>query len=457
MDLEKFLIPVLRQVAKRDVFQRPLDRLLAPYNPFGSRRFADPYPIYERARAVGPLFYHRPLRVWVSTGYAECEAILRGPVSVDRSELMSSITPYRKMSPRSLDLLAATMLMVDPPDHTRLRKLVNRAFTPRAVTALAPRVEQIAAGLLDDLRPGASVDVMEAFANRLPIYAIGEMVGVPRSERARLKAISDVVAQFIDPINGFDPVAMDRSIGDFEDLLVELIEARQREPQDDLLSALLAAEEDGDRLDRRELISMVMLLMIAGHETTSSLIGNALVAFDRNPGARDLLLERPEMVDNAIEELIRYDSPVQVTDRFMTEPIDVAGHTLSTGDGVIVLLGAANRDPRRYQAPDELRLDRPDPRPLSFGHGIHHCLGAALARLEASVAIPAFVRAHPGYRVQSGAVAWKRSTTLRGPSRLPLDLGRGRPVDRSGPTAGVADPAARSDTVDPAPRVSARS
>lgn len=426
MKIEQVAIPILRQVTKRPRLQPAMNRYFSPLNPFDPQRYVDPYPLYDNARRVGGhLFNHHRARAWIATGFAECEAVLRGPVSVDRSADMASINPYTKMDPELNNLFNDTMLMTDPPDHARLRTLVNRAFTPRAVAALEPQIEKITDELIEALTLESKVGTVEAmacFADRIPIYAIADMIGLPQGERERLKSISDVAAQFIDPITGFDPVEMTTQLRDFQVLIDDLITDRERQPQDDLLSALVAAGEDGDRLDRQELISMVLLLMVAGHETTSGLIGTSLVNLYRYPDARRHLLDEPAIADNMVEEMLRFDSPVQATDRIALESFDVAGHHIKAGDGLIVLMGAANRDPRRYDQPDELLLDRVDPRPLSFGHGIHHCLGAALARLEARVAIPRFVEAFPNYEVLDDQIAWKRSVTLRGPTKLPIRL-----------------------------------
>ncbi len=215
---------------------------------------------------------------------------------------------------------------------------------------------------------------------------------------------------------------MEMAVRDFRALLDRQIADHVEHPRDDMLSRLLEAEEDGDRLSRDELESMIALLMVAGHETTAGLLGNSLLALHRNPTAKDQLIEEPAIAENAVEELLRYDSPVQGTDRVATADIELAGHRIRGGTMMGVFLGAANRDPRRYDRPDQLILDRPQPRPLSFGHGIHHCLGAALARLEARIALPLFLQTYPDYRVDEDRLEWKRSITLRGPSHLPVRL-----------------------------------
>lgn len=402
---------------------RAADRVLKPWNPFSPRRYADPYPLYEQVRAHGPMSWQWTIQGWNVVGYEECEEALRSThVSVDRTEVMDVIAPYTKTDTETVGMFTRTMLMTDPPDHGRLRSLVNRAFTPRAVAALEPSIEKITLDLLHEIGDQRHVDVQKAFCDRVPIFAISDMLGIPRDERERLKLISDEIVKFIDPISGFDPYDMEAAVRDFRSLLGDLITEREAQPQDDMLSRLLAAEEDGDRLSRPELESMVALLLVAGHETTAGLLGNSLLALQHHPDAKAQLLEEPDIVDNAVEELIRYDSPVQGTDRIATTDFELAGNAVKAGQMLGIFLGAANRDPRRYDRPDALQLDRPQPRPLSFGHGIHHCLGAALARLEAKVALPMFLQAFPDYRIDEGRLEWKRSITLRGPSELPVTL-----------------------------------
>ena len=422
MSVESAVFGLLRTLAKRAWAVRVMDRALKPFNPFSTTRSEKPYPLYEQIHAHGYVTHAKVLRSWIVSGYDECEQVLRAPTSVDRSAMMSALKPYNQLKPASLELFTQTMLLRDPPVHTRLRRIVNRAFTPRAVAGLEPSIEKITRDLLHDLDAERHADVQEAFCDQLPIFAISDMLGLPRSEWDRFKRISDTFVQFVDPINPFDPVEMERTIAEFRTIIDGLVDDRRRQPQDDMLTRLIEAEDEGDRLDHGELVSMVALLMVAGHETTSGLLGNALIAFDRFPDQAELLRAQPELADNAIEELLRYDSPVQNTDRFPLDAVQVGGHEIPKNASIFVILGAANRDERRYDAPHELRIDRTDPRALSFGHGIHHCLGAALARLEATVALPLFLETFPGYTVDHEQMQWKRSITTRGPKHLPMAL-----------------------------------
>lgn len=420
---EQVVFPVLRAVVNQDWSARLADKVLRPWNPFSPDRYIDPYPLYEKVRAAGPVNYQASFRTWNVAGYDECEALLRAPTtSVNRSELLNLVSPYKKLQPSTLGLFTSTMLLIDPPDHGRLRSLVSRAFTPRRMAKLEPQVEKITRSLLHEIGEQSTTDAMETFANRLPVNVISAMLGLPETQWEALGRISDVLAKFVDPITGFTIAEMEATVGEFRGLLRALIDQRLEQPQDDMLSDLLAAEDDGDQLSRSELESMAALLMVAGHETTAGLIGNSLVALDRHRTARSQLLEEPEIAANAVEELLRFDTPVQGTDRAATADFELGGHTVKEGHMAVALLGAANRDPRRYERPNELILDRKDPRPLSFGNGAHYCLGAALARLEARVALPLFLQEFPDYRVDEDRLTWKRSVTLRGPSQLPLRL-----------------------------------
>lgn len=267
MKVEQIIFPILRAAANCDWAMRATDRVLKPWNPFSSQRHVDPYPLYEMVRAAGPAVYQRSLRMWSIAGYEEAEAILRSTdLSVDRTDLISSISPYTKLSDATVEMFSSTVLMIDPPEHTRLRKLVSRAFTPRAVERLEPGIEKITLDLLHELEGHRRTEAMDAFADSLPIFAISDMLGLPRSQWDRFKAISDEMVKFIDPITGFDAATMEAAVRDFTTLLAALIAARRDQPQDDMLTCLLEVEEDGDRLSRDELISMVALLMVAGHE-----------------------------------------------------------------------------------------------------------------------------------------------------------------------------------------------
>jgi cytochrome P450 len=343
-------------------------------------QWEDPYPAYRELRSRAPL-------VWVPAGdevialrWADCERVLRDPtfssnVRHRRLELVDIKTPV------SLDL--PILLFMDPPDHTRLRRLVSRAFTPRTVEQLRPHVAELVDGMLAEVDPAAGFELIETVAYPLPVTVICELLGVPVSDQHLFGPWSSDASRMLD--GDLDEATLNAGIAAVMQIvgyLNELFAERRAQPSDDLVSALLAVEEEGDRLTETELLSIVLLLFVAGHETTMNLIGNGTVALLRSPVQWRALRDDPSLVPNAVEELLRFDGPVHVTQRFATVRSTVGEVDLEPGQGVICHLAAANRDPARWERPDELDVARADVQSLTFSHGIHYCLGAALARLE---------------------------------------------------------------------------
>jgi cytochrome P450 len=318
------------------------------------------------------------------------------------------------------------MLNVDPPDHTRLRRLVSRAFTPSRVAALEPAVRAIAGNLLDELDdagPGATVDLIEGYAYPLPFRVIGELLGIPAADRPRLHAWFGVL---LTGWAGDPPAEAVRASDGIVACLRELVEDKRRHPADDLVSVLVAAEDDA--LSTQELLSSLFQLIVAGHDTTASLIGNGVVALLDHPGQLRALLADPGRLPGAVDELIRFTAPVpHATFRVTAEPVTLDGVQIPAHEQVLVCLGSANRDPDRFPAPDVLDIGRDDGPNLGFGHGIHYCLGAPLARLEARVAFEELLGRHPGLRlaVDRDALAWAHGDglVLRGLVSLPIVLG----------------------------------
>jgi cytochrome P450 len=316
-----------------------------------------------------------------------------------------------------------SLLMLDPPDHTRLRGLVNRAFTPRVVEQLRPRIQQIVDELLDVAAAGGEMDLVRDLAYPLPVTVIAELLGVPAEDRDRLKRWSDELTVVIDPIGSGRSV--ESAAGAYAELSAyfeAVFEDRRLRPRDDLVSALVAAEQEGERLRGAELLALCALILGAGHETTTNLIGNAVLALLRHPGERKRLQDDPSLMESAVEEFLRYDSPVQATDRVASEDCEIGGQRIEAGRFVAVLIGAANRDPARFPEPDRLELGRADNRHLSFGQGVHYCLGAGLARVEAEIAIGSLLRRFPDVSGSADPPGYVPSLTLRGPTALPLSL-----------------------------------
>jgi len=396
------------------------------YNPYLPGVRADPYPHYAELRREAPVHWS-PAGFWVVARYRDGTAIL-----TDRSFAMTEPREWGNANTfeyegaafeRVIASLSRMMLFKNPPDHTRLRGLVSKAFTARAVEGLRGRVREIVDELLSAVRESGRMDLIADLAYPLPAMVIAEMLGVPAEDRSRFRSWSRDLAPTIDPM--ILPDQLERAaaaIGEFTDYLVHLVAARRAEPRADLLSALIAAEERGDKLSQDELVSNAMLLLNAGHETTTNLIGNGTLALLRHPRELEGLRRDPGLLPGAIEELLRYDSPVQMTGRSARTERVVGDATIEPGQQVVVLVGSANHDSERFADPDRLDVRRGDAEHLSFGGGSHYCLGASLARLEGQVAIGAIVSELPKLRLATGEPEWRETLTLRGLKSLPVEF-----------------------------------
>jgi cytochrome P450 len=398
------------------------------FDPFAPGFTDDPYPQYAVMRAQAPVYQH-PFGFWLLTGYHEVSWLLRAGLSVEDDNVAADSllrqmreAMYGDEAPRAS---ARSMLDRDPPDHTRLRRLVSKAFTPRAIQALRPRITELVDGMLGAMAERRRVDLVDALAFPLPFAVIAEMLGTPPADHERIRQLSGTVVRSLEPVADPDLIAQIVAADDeLTQIAGEMIAWKRANPADDLLTALIHAEDDGDALDDEELVAQTLLLYIAGHETTVNLIAGGTLALLRHPGQLALLREDPALVGNAVEELLRYDSPVQASRRITLEPVTVAGTTIPAGAFVMASLGSANRD-ERFWGPDaaELNLRRENARQhVSFGAGPHHCLGASLARLEASIAFERLVTRFPGLALD-GDVVWNGRINLRGPAHLPVSAG----------------------------------
>ena len=389
------------------------------YNPLSARAIQDPYPTYARLRARSPVHRSRLLEAWVFTHYADVEAILRD------YKRFSNMPSSRRVSKRRRDFAPPradwTMLFLDPPEHTRLRALVNQAFTPRAVDALEPHIRTIMGELLDAIDNPAGFDLMAAVANPLPVIVIAEMLGVPPEDRARFKHWSDARARLLEPTITAPERARAVAAGESLDAyFMPIIGARRRESRDDIVSALAQAEEEGDSLTEREMLLMLRLLLIAGNETTTNLIGNGMLALLRHPEQLALLREDPSRIPAAVEELLRFDTPVQLDVRGVLEDCEMHGVELRRGDGAILAIGAANRDPAVFDDPERLDVERSKGSNISFGRGVHHCIGAPLARLEGRIALEMLLERYSSMKLLTKSPAFRRGIVLRGLESLPV-------------------------------------
>ncbi|MGI9615642.1 MAG: cytochrome P450 [Acidimicrobiales bacterium] len=413
MNPDKVVLPTVRWIGQHPKVSHALFRF-AKYNPFDPRRQSWPYPVYDEMSRGKPIVYSRVFKDWTVFGYDEVLDVLRSP-DVSTAGVVArlrNLAPYDKMSAPAMDNFARWLPFVDPPDHTRLRSAVARTFTPKRIAEHQPRVKAIVDQLLVDLTDDPEPDVIGDFASPLPVYVIADIVGLPHEQFDWLHRTSTEIAGLLEIMQPFDPDSMSNRFAELHHTFSDLIAARRREPRDDLITAL-ATDPDSDVNDD-DIIALIVVLMFAGHETTTGLIGTTLLALSKHPDQRTRLREHPELIDNAIEEFLRYDPPAQTAVRTTTGPVRAGDTTIPPGANVALMIGAANRDRRRWPDADDLRIDRPNPKPISFGHGIHHCLGAALTRLEMRIAIPAFLHAFGDYTIDEDSITWKQSNTLRG-------------------------------------------
>jgi len=392
------------------------------FNPMSPDVIANPYPHYHRLRTLDPV-HRSPMGFFVASRHADVSFVMR-----DKrfgKDFVGRMT--RRFGPQVLDepvyrSMSHWMLQMDPPDHTRLRGLVVKAFTARRVEDMRPRIQEIVDQTLDRVEPRGQMDLIADFALRLPVTVICDMLGIPEEDHEMIFSGARGGGRLLDPV----PLTRAEIDQANDDNLATaayfhgLFELRRRQPGDDLTTQLVQAEEEGRKLTNEELTANVILLFGAGHETTVNLIGNGLLALHRSPDQLRLLKENPTLIANAIEELLRYDSSVQMTGRTALEDVSVGGLDVAKGEAVLCLLGAANRDPAAYPDPDRLDITRSSIRPMSFGGGIHFCLGAQLARIEGEIAVATLLRRLPNLKLDDVEhPSWRQTFVLRGLNALP--------------------------------------
>src|ERR687897_43345 len=390
---------------------------------------ADPYPTYARLRSSAPV--HRATLpdgrgVWLITRYEDVLAVLKDERFV--KNWRSALTPEQRAEiptiPEVMKPLSQNMLDTDPPDHERLRALVSRAFTPRLVERMRPRVQAIADGLLNAVQERGEMDLIDDYAFPLPITVIAELLGVPAEDRNSFREWSDAAVSGNSTTEYLEEVLVPHMEA-FSDYLRRMFEEKRMNPKDDLISALVRAEEAGERLSEDELLGMVFLLLIAGHETTVNLIGNGMLTLLQHPAQLEKLKNEPALIKGAVEELLRYDGPVETsTERFAREDVAIGGAGVPKGGVGKVVPGSAGHHPQRFTAPDALDITRAHNRHLAFGKGIHFCLGAPLARMEGQIAIGTLLRRMPELRLKGSpdALSWRPGMILRGLRGLPVEF-----------------------------------
>lgn len=399
------------------------------FRPDAPEFLRDPFPLYARLRAEDPVHWSPRLKAWVLTRYDDVRAVL-----LDREVSSDRLRPFFATLPGAeaarigeiIRYLSHWMVFRDPPEHTRLRRLTSKIFHLQSMNAMRPQAETLAAWLLERIGSRMEVDFIADFAGPLPALVIMAMLGVPREELARVKRLSDEMALFIGS-SRMSPEKYDiaeRATLEMAGFFRELIEERRRAPREDLLSQLVHLEDDGDRLSEDELVASCILLLFAGHETTTNHIANGLLSLLRFPQALEALRADPGLAPRAVEELLRYDGPSGAQVRVVKVAQTLRGRPLSPGERVFLMLNAANRDPEAYADPDRLDFERSGPAHLTFGFGLHICLGFPLARLEGQIALPA-VLAHwkrIELAVPEARLAWLNSMVFRGMQALPLRL-----------------------------------
>ena len=382
------------------------------YHPGSATILSDPYGVYQELRRKDPVHRMRLIDAWALTRYRDVDAVLRDHARFSNEVLTGVVERTGVVS----------MLDRDPPDHTRLRSLVSQAFTPRAIERLRPRIESIAERLLNDIAGRDRVNLIASYAYPLPIIVIAEMLGVPPADMDRFEVWSNDISLNIEPFLDEDGVErVKRARHELGEYFEWILDQRRREPREDVVSDMLIAEEQGDKLSHEDLITTLILLLAAGNETTRNLIGNGMLALLAHPDQMQRLRADPTMIGSAVKEFLRFDPPVQTNGRAALEDLEIDGKRIRAGQLVIGVIGAANRDPEVFADPETLDITRTGPSHLSFGRGIHYCLGAALAEMEARIAFTALLRRFGSIRLASEPVRRERMV-LRGLSELWVDV-----------------------------------
>jgi cytochrome P450 len=383
------------------------------FNPFSYEFHDDPFPVYRQLRDEAPAYHDDDLGFWALSRYDDVARALHDP------DTFCSRFGITLEEGSALPMLLTT----DPPDHTALRRLVSRAFTPRRVADLESAIRTLSTGYLDRLRDRAAADLIVDYAAPLPMDVISRLLGVPDGDQEELRGWSDALLHRAEGDMEVTPAGIDAAYQLYKYFSAFVAERRAAPGDDDLAGALVAAESDGERLTDDQVVGFLFLLIIAGNETTTKLLGNCLLAMQRFPRERTKVIADPARIPDAVEEILRYEGSTQVMARTLTREVALHGRKMPRGDKVLLLLGSGNRDERVWDDPDAYDIDRSWPtHHLAFGHGIHVCLGAALARLEMRVGLEEFLDRHPGYEIDERALERVHSGNVRGYSRMPIRL-----------------------------------
>ncbi|MEK7016309.1 cytochrome P450 family protein [Bacillus sp. FSL R9-9410] len=387
----------------------------------------DAYEIYKESRKVQPILFVNKVEIgteWLITRYEDALPLLKdNRLKKDPNNVFSKDTMNMFLSVDNSDHLTTHMLNSDPPNHNRLRSLVQKAFTPKMITQLEGRIQQIADDLINDAQQKGTLNLVDDYAFPLPINVISEMLGIPKEDQAKFRIWSHAV--IASPVTPEEIKDTEKQLSEFITYLQYLVDVKRQDPEEDLVSALILAESEGHKLSAPELYSMIMLLIVAGHETTVNLITNTVLALLENPDQLQLLKENSKLIDSAIEEGLRYYSPVEVTTaRWAAEPFQIHDQTIQKGDMVIIALASANRDESVFEKPEVFDITRDNNRHIAFGHGSHFCLGAPLARLEAKIAISTLLKRLPSLQIKGERekINWEGNYLMRSLEELPLSF-----------------------------------
>ena len=385
----------------------------------------DAYEIYKESRKMQPILFVNEVEIgkeWLITRYEDALPLLKdNRLKKDAANVFPQDTTNMYLSVDNSDHLTTHMLNSDPPNHSRLRSLVQKAFTPKMISQLDKRIERIADDLISDIERKGTLNLVDDYSFPLPIIVISEMLGIPKEDQAKFRIWSHAV--IASPETPEEIKETEKQLSEFITYLQYLVDIKRKEPKEDLVSALILAESEGHKLSARELYSMIMLLIVAGHETTVNLITNTVLALLENPNQLQLLKDNPKLIDSAIEEGLRYYSPVEVTTaRWAAEPFQIHDQTIEKGDMVVIALASANRDETVFENPEIFDITRENNRHIAFGHGSHFCLGAPLARLEAKIAITTLFNRMPELQIKGDReeIKWQGNYLMRSLEELPL-------------------------------------
>jgi cytochrome P450 len=397
------------------------------FNPFLAEFQVDPYPTYHRLRVEDPV--HRSFDTWVLTRYADVKAVLRDPrFGADQvPKRIKNKSHYFEEQQRDIKTLVQMsgkfFFYLDPPDHTRLRGLVSKAFSAKVVEHMRPQIHEIVDESINKVRDTGVMDIVVDLSCPLPVIVIARMLGVPAEDSSKLGQWSNEMSRIIDPLMSLEDYDQLNQVAvAFTEYFRDLIVERRKRPKEDLISALIAARDQGDKLSEDELLSVCLMLFVTGEETTVHTIGNGMLALLRHPDQMELLKRNPTIIQSAVEEILRYDSPVQQTARIAIEDVEIGDKTIRSGENVLVSLGAANRDPAQFSNPAQLDLIRDENHHLAFSDSIHYCLGAALARLQSQIAINTLVQRLPNLKLTTEKLEWRKNINIRGLKSLPVSF-----------------------------------